>query len=58
MTQVYFIKNKSETFAKVRELKAMIEKQSGTYLKVVRLDGGGEHDSKYFASYCKEHGIH
>lgn len=49
MTWVYFIKNKFDTFATFREFKAMVEKQRGKYLKVLKSDGGGEYDSKYFA---------
>jgi hypothetical protein len=57
MTWVYFIRSKSETFSKFKEFKAMTEKQSGHYVKVLRSDGGGEYDSKSFTQYCKEQGI-
>jgi transposase InsO family protein len=33
------------------------EKHSGKYIKVLKSDGGVEYDSKYFASYCRKHGI-
>jgi hypothetical protein len=57
MTWVYFIRSKSETFSRFKEFKAMKEKQSGHYVKVLKSDGGGEYDSKSFTQYCKEQGI-
>lgn len=57
MTWVYFIRSKSETFSRFKEFKAMTEKQSGHYVKVLRSDGGGKYDSKSFTQYCKEQGI-
>jgi hypothetical protein len=47
---IYFLKHKSETFAKFKEFKAEAEKQSGKYLKVLGSDGGGEYSSKEFAN--------
>jgi hypothetical protein len=43
---IYFLKHKFETFAKFKEFKVDTEKQSGKYVKVLRLDGGGEYCSK------------
>lgn len=57
MTWVYFIRSKLETFSRFKEFKAMIEKQSGHYVKVLRSDGGGEYESNSFTQYCKEQGI-
>jgi hypothetical protein len=45
-TWVYFLAKKYETFDKFREFKAMVEKQSGHQIKVLRSDRGGEYDSK------------
>ena len=56
-TWVYFLKKKSETFEKFREYKAMAEKQSSRYIKILRSDRGGEYDSKEFIAFYKQHGI-
>ncbi|XP_074353008.1 uncharacterized protein LOC141692171 [Apium graveolens] len=54
---VYIIKEKSEALDKFKEFKALAEKQSGHYLKVLRSDRGGEYTSNLFRSFCKIHGI-
>ncbi|KAE8666438.1 Phospholipase D delta [Hibiscus syriacus] len=54
---IYILKEKSEALEKLREFKAMSEKQSGQYLKILRSDRGGEYTSKLFEEFCKEHGI-
>jgi transposase InsO family protein len=54
---IYFLRHKSETFAKFKEFKAEAEKRSGKYLKVLRSDGGEEYSSKEFANFCKSQGI-
>jgi len=41
-----FLKNKSDTFSKFKDFKAEEEKKSGKYVKVLRLNGGGEYKSK------------
>jgi len=56
-TWVYFLKQKSETFAKFKEFKALVENQSDRQIKVLRSDRGGEYYSKAFHEYCKQHGI-
>jgi 5'-3' exoribonuclease 2 len=38
---IYFLRHKSETFEKLKEFKAEDEKQSGKYVKTLRLDRGG-----------------
>jgi transposase InsO family protein len=35
-----------------------VEKQSGYYIKVLRIDRGGEYVSRDFQNFCKVHGIH
>ena len=45
-TWVYFLMKKYETFSKFEEFKAMVEKQSGHQIKILRSDRGGEYDSK------------
>ena len=54
---VYFLKQKSETFVKFKEFKALVEKQSDRKIKVLRSNRGGEYDSKAFHDYYKQHGI-
>ena len=41
---VYFLSTKSETFSKFKEFKAMVKKQSGHQIKILRSDRGGEYD--------------
>ncbi|KAL4378842.1 hypothetical protein GQ457_02G039300 [Hibiscus cannabinus] len=54
---IYVLKEKSEALAKFKEFKAMAEKQSGQYIKILRSDRGGEYTVKIFEDFCKEHGI-
>ena len=56
-TYIYFIRNKSENFSKFKEFKALTEKQSGKFIKMLRSDGGGEYDSHEFSNFCKKHVI-
>ncbi|KAK2442743.1 putative mitochondrial protein [Trifolium repens] len=57
MTWLYHIKVKSEAFDVFKKVKALVEKQSGKSIKVLRTDGGGEYTSTEFENYCKEQGI-
>ena len=43
---VYFLKYKSEVFEKFFHFKALVEKQSGQHIKVLRTNRGGEYISK------------
>jgi transposase InsO family protein len=54
---IYFLRHKSETFAKFKEFKAEDEKQSGKYIKVLRSYGGGEYNFGEFSNFCKSQGI-
>ncbi|PHT36714.1 hypothetical protein CQW23_24414 [Capsicum baccatum] len=54
---VYILKEKSETLDKFKEFKAMVEKQSGYYVKILRSDRGGEYTANLFEDFVKEHGI-
>eukprot|EP01018_Ginkgo_biloba_P020396 Gb_28242 [translate_table: standard] len=56
-TWIYFLKQKSEAFKCFKHYKTMVEKQSGYYLKVLRMDRGGEFTSREFSDYCNNHGI-
>jgi transposase InsO family protein len=56
-TWIYFLKAKSEVFARFQEFKALVEKQSGKGIKVLRSDNGGEYSSRQFVDFCAQHGI-
>lgn len=51
------MKAKSELLEVFRKFKAMVSRQTGKYIKVLRLDGGGEYVSAEFKSLCEEEGI-
>ncbi|CAA7051764.1 unnamed protein product [Microthlaspi erraticum] len=57
MCWVYFLKQKSDTFSTFKKAKAMIEKQSGCSIKILRSDGGGEFTSKEFTKFYEDEGI-
>ena len=48
---------KSETFAKFKEFKALVENQTGKHIQILRSDNGGEYESHEFESFCKEASI-
>ena len=53
---VYFMKEKSETLAKFKEFKLMVESEVGSKIQCLRTDNGGEYISDEFSSYlvqCK-----
>ena len=54
---VYFLKTKSEVFAKFKEFRAIVEKQSGYQIKTLRTDNGGEYVNTVFQEYLVTHGI-
>ncbi|KAL4308261.1 hypothetical protein GQ457_01G050660 [Hibiscus cannabinus] len=54
---VYVLKEKSEALAKFKEFKAMSEKQSDQFIKILRSDRGSEYTKNLFEDFCKEHGI-
>lgn len=56
-TWIYFVTEKSEAFHMFKEFKAFVEKQSGSFIKCLRIDRGGEYNSIEFNELCKEHGI-
>lgn len=51
---IYLIKLKSEVFTVFKQFKALVEKQSGRKLKILRIDGGGEFNSSEFDMYCTD----
>jgi hypothetical protein len=54
---VYFLKNKSEAFAKFKIWKAEVENQTGRKIKCLRTNNGTEYRDGDFLKFCKEHGI-
>ena len=50
---VYTLKHKAEVFDRFVEWKALVEKQSGQKLKVLRTDNGGEYTSNKFEEFLK-----
>ena len=57
MTWVYFIKHKSEVLFIFKKFKLLVESQSGYYLKILRIDRGGEFLSHEFNIFCETCGI-
>jgi transposase InsO family protein len=56
-TWVYLLKQKSETFDKFNEFKALVDKHSGISIEILRSDRGGEYKSNEFLEYCRYQGI-
>eukprot|EP00253_Pinus_taeda_P027098 PITA_27098 len=56
-TWVYMLKQKSEVFEKFHYFKTLVEKQCGHYIKVLRIDKGGEYISQDFLCFYRENGI-
>ena len=51
-TWAYFIRRKSDVFEYFKEFRIKVEKQIGKYIKILRLDQGGEYTSGAFRRYC------
>uniref|UniRef100_A0A2N9GFK1 CCHC-type domain-containing protein n=1 Tax=Fagus sylvatica TaxID=28930 RepID=A0A2N9GFK1_FAGSY len=54
---VYFLKNKSEAFAKFKIWKAEVENQTRRKIKCLRTDNGTEYKDGDFLKFCEKHGI-
>jgi len=54
---VYILRQKSETFAKFREYKALVENYHDRKIKALRSDNGGEYTSNQFTKFMRESGI-
>jgi transposase InsO family protein len=54
---VYFLKSKSDVFAKFVKFKAVVELETGNRLKILRSDNGGEYTSRQFEAYLAKEGI-
>ncbi|GBL78228.1 Retrovirus-related Pol polyprotein from transposon TNT 1-94 [Araneus ventricosus] len=56
-TEVRFLKNESEAWEKFKEVKNLLERQSGCKVKFLQSDRGGEYIGEKFDDYLKELGI-
>jgi Integrase core domain/GAG-pre-integrase domain len=56
-TFTYPIASKDKIFDKFKIFKALIERQTGKRIKMLRSDNGGEYTSRIFEKYLKENGI-
>ena len=54
---VFFLKQKSEVFAKFKEFESIVTNQCGHSIATLRTDNGGEYLSKEFQQYLKTKGI-
>ena len=54
---VYLMKQKSETFEKLKEFKAEVENQFGKHIKAIRSDRGGEYLLRDFKDYLTQNEI-
>ena len=51
------MKQKSETFEKLKEFKVEVKNQLGKHIKAIRSDHGGEYLLRDFKDYLIENGI-
>lgn len=56
-TRMIWLQKKSEAFSCFLQFQALVERQSGRQLKMLRTDRGGEFIYQPFLKYCKENGI-
>jgi len=56
-TTVFTIHQKSETFSKFKEYKALVENYHNTKIKALRSDNGGEYTSDSFCTYLRNSAI-
>ena len=54
---MYLLKQKSQDFDVFKICKAIIEKESDRFIKVLRSDRGGECMSNEFMEFCQYYGI-
>ena len=56
-TWVYFLLEKSDAFITFKNYKSHVEKETGSSIRCLRTDRGGEFTSHEFRDFCKEIGI-
>jgi transposase InsO family protein len=56
-TWVYFLQEKSKAFVAFKCYKALVEKEVGNPIKVLRINHGGEYNSREFVNFCENHRI-
>lgn len=54
---IYFLKEKTDVFTKFQEFEALVYRQTGNKIKVLRSDNGTEYLSNRFQNFLKEKGI-
>ena len=51
-TWIYFLKTKGEVFNRFKDFKALVEKQTGRKIQVLRSDNRGEYIDGGFSDFC------
>ena len=54
---MYLLKLKDQVFQNFQQFHAMVEKETGSLLKGLHTDNGGEYFSHEFREYCSKHEI-
>ena len=54
---IYLIRRKSDVLSIFKKFKALVEKQCGESIEILRTDGGGEYVSTEFNEFCESEGI-
>lgn len=55
---LYFVEHKNDTFGIFQQFQALVERQTGQSIKILRSDGGGEYVNHEMRNYLLKHGIH
>lgn len=54
---IYYLKHKDEAFEMFKEIKALVENQTGKKIKIFRSNNDGEYTSNEFIDFCKKEDI-
>ena len=57
-TSIYFLVEKSKAFITFKNYKIRVEKETGSYIRCLSTDRGGEFTSHEFTKFSKENDIH